>query len=152
MPTRLFWILLLGLLLALVLFILGQQDSQMFERLSEHDYTSLTVSSIWAAVIGSAVIVMFRKQLSQALQAALLWALIAAILLLGYTYRMELRAVGDRVMAEIVPGWVAQRGNTVEIARSRAGDFTVRAQVNGARVPMVLDSGASAVVLTQEAA
>jgi aspartyl protease family protein len=28
----------------------------------------------------------------------------------------------------------------------------VRAQVNGARVPMMLDSGASAVVLTQEAA
>jgi aspartyl protease family protein len=55
-------------------------------------------------------------------------------------------------MAELVPGWAAQKGNTVEIARSRAGDFSVRAQINGARVSMVLDSGASAVVLTQEAA
>ena len=40
----------------------------------------------------------------------------------------------------------------MEIARGRAGDFTVRAQINGARVSMALDSGASAVVLTQEAA
>ena len=36
--------------------------------------------------------------------------------------------------------------------RGRAGDFQVAAQVNGARVAMVLDTGASAVVLTQEAA
>ena len=40
----------------------------------------------------------------------------------------------------------------MEIVRGRAGDFQVAAQVNGARVAMVLDTGASAVVLTQEAA
>ena len=36
--------------------------------------------------------------------------------------------------------------------RGRGGDFQVAAQINGARVAMVLDTGASAVVLTQEAA
>ena len=36
--------------------------------------------------------------------------------------------------------------------RGRGGDFAVAAQVNGARVAMVLDTGASSVVLTQEAA
>ena len=41
---------------------------------------------------------------------------------------------------------------TVEIVRGRGGDFQVAAQVNGTRVAMVLDTGASAVVLTQEAA
>ena len=40
----------------------------------------------------------------------------------------------------------------VEVARGRTGDFSVAAQINGARIPMVLDSGASAIVLTQEAA
>jgi aspartyl protease family protein len=52
-----------------------------------------------------------------------------------------------------MPGRTAQRGErVVEIVRGRAGDFRVAAQVNGSRVAMVLDTGASAVVLTQEAA
>jgi aspartyl protease family protein len=63
-----------------------------------------------------------------------------------------LREVADRVMAEFVPGHAATRGRTVEIARGSSGSFGVTAQVNGARIPMVLDTGASSVVLTQEAA
>jgi aspartyl protease family protein len=46
---------------------------------------------------------------------------------------------------------VATRGRTVEVVRS-GGSFSIAAQVNGARVPMALDTGASSVVLTQEAA
>jgi aspartyl protease family protein len=56
------------------------------------------------------------------------------------------------MLAELIPGYAATRGRTVEIARGSGGSFAVAAQVNGARVPMVLDTGASAVVLTQEAA
>jgi aspartyl protease family protein len=151
MPNRLHWIVLPGILFVLVLLLVGH-DGELFKNLTEQDLSSLTIKIIWAAVVGSVVVVMFRKQFSQALQAALLWSAIALVLLVGYTYRMELRAVGDRVMAEILPGWASQKGNVVEIARGRGGDFSVRAQVNGARVSMVLDSGASAVVLTQEAA
>ncbi len=40
----------------------------------------------------------------------------------------------------------------VELARGRGGSFDVSTSVNGGKVPMVLDTGASAVVLTQEAA
>ena len=145
------WIVLLAILFGLAILILGH-DGEVIERLTSHDLPFLTVNLIWAAVVGSAVIVIFRKRLSQALQAALSWVLIGLILLVGFTYRYELRAIADRVMAEIVPGWAAQKGNVVEIARGRVGEFSVRAEVNGARVSMVLDSGASAVVLTQEAA
>jgi aspartyl protease family protein len=53
----------------------------------------------------------------------------------------------------LIPGRAAQRAaRTVEIVRGRAGDFQVAAKINGSRVAMVLDTGASAVVLTQEAA
>jgi aspartyl protease family protein len=151
MLNRLQWIIGLAIILVLGVVVLSRHD-EIANKLSEHDLASLTTNGIWAAVVGAAVIVMFRNQLSKALSAALLWAAIAAVLLLGYTYRQDLRAIGDRMMAEVVPGWVAQKGNVAEIARGRGGDFSVRAQVNGARVSMVLDSGASAVVLTQEAA
>ena len=52
-----------------------------------------------------------------------------------------------------MPGRAAIRSErTVEIVRGRGGDFQVAAQINGTRVAMALDTGASAVVLTQEAA
>src|SRR5204863_993569 len=56
------------------------------------------------------------------------------------------------VLSELVPGRAATRGGAVEISRGRGGEFQVATQVNGANVAMVLDTGASAVVLTQEAA
>ena len=102
--------------------------------------------------VGGAVLVLFRERLSKALEAVLFWVVIGLLLVVGYTYRFELRDVGDRVMAELVPGHVAGHGRDVEVVRGRGGDFAVAAQINGARVPMVLDTGASSVVLTQEAA
>jgi aspartyl protease family protein len=93
---------------------------------------------------------LFRERFAQALTAALLWVVLALILVIGYSYRFELRDVADRVMAELMPGHAITRGRTVEIARTSAGDFDVMAQINGARVPMVLDTGASSVVLTRD--
>jgi aspartyl protease family protein len=151
MRNRLHWVVLLAILLALGVVALSR-DAELWNKLTEHDVASLTTWGVWAVVVGASVVVMFRNQLFKALTAALRWAAFGLALLVGYTYRSDLRAVGDRVMAEVMPGWPAQKGNIVEIARSRGGDFAVRAQVNGARVSMVLDSGASAVVLTQEAA
>ena len=58
--------------------------------------------------------------------------------------------VADRVLAELVPGHVISHGRSVELARINGGDFHVTAQVNGARVAMMLDTGASSVVLTRE--
>jgi aspartyl protease family protein len=151
MRKRLHWTVLLAVLFALVALILGN-DAEIIDRLTTREFSSLAVNVVLAVFFGAMVFVLFRERLSKALEAALFWMVIGLVLLVGYTYRVELRAIGDRVMAELLPGWAAQKGRTVEIARGRAGDFSVRAQINGARVSMVLDSGASAVVLTQEAA
>ena len=151
MRNHLSWTISLAIILALGIAVITR-DAKLWERLTERDLALLTTSGIWAAVVGGAVIVMFRGRLYKALTAILVWAAIGVALLVGYTYRSDLRGIADRVTAEVVPGWAAQKGNVVEIVRGRGGDFSVRVQVNGARVSMVLDSGASAVVLTQEAA
>ncbi|TMJ96320.1 MAG: TIGR02281 family clan AA aspartic protease [Alphaproteobacteria bacterium] len=104
------------------------------------------------ALVGLIALTLFRQRFSHVLESALIWAMLGALLTLGYTYRVELREVADRVLAELIPGYAATRGRAVEIARASGGGFSVAAQVNGARIPMVLDTGASAVVLTQEAA
>ena len=93
---------------------------------------------------------MFRERFSQAVTAALLWVVVGLVLVIGYSYRFELGNVADRVMAELIPGHVISHGRTVEVARTNAGDFDISAQINGTRVPMVLDTGASSVVLTSD--
>jgi aspartyl protease family protein len=152
MPRRLLWVLLIGLGLALVVLI-GSNDQDKLAGLAASDFGSLAYHLALIVFVGGAVLVMFRERLSQALEAALFWIVVGFVLVLGYTYRAELRAVTDRIMAEIAPGRAAQRAaRTVEIVRGRAGDFQVAAKVNDSRVAMVLDTGASSVVLTQEAA
>ena len=40
----------------------------------------------------------------------------------------------------------------VQIARGRAGEFALHAKINGVKAPMVIDTGATSVVLTWETA
>jgi aspartyl protease family protein len=147
----LLWALIAVLGLTLIMIVRG--DADRVARLSSVDFASVVYYLVWLVVLGAGVVVMFRRRVGQALKAALVWLAIIFALIVGYTFRGELRDVSDRVMAELVPGRPASRGlRVVEIVRARNGDFQVSAQVNGVRVPMVLDTGASKVVLTLEAA
>jgi aspartyl protease family protein len=49
-----------------------------------------------------------------------------------------------------VPGRAISHGRTVEIERASSGDFDISTEINGAPVAMVLDTGASSVVLTRD--
>ncbi len=149
MRQRLVWILLTGFLMAVVAVILRHSEGT-FRPLSSGDSVSLVYKIALLVFVGAGVLIMFRGRFVKALTAALLWSVLALVLVVGYTYRYELRDVADRVMAELVPGHVVSRGRTVEVARMVNGDFDVTAQINGARVSMVLDTGASSVVLTRE--
>ena len=152
MRRRLLWILLIGLALALIV-MLATSDQDKLAGLAGRDFGALAYHLALVVFVGGMVLVLFRERLSQAIEAALFWVLVGFVLVFAYTYRVELRAVGDRVLAELIPGRAAQRAaRTVEIVRGRGGDFQVAAKVNGSRVAMVLDTGASSVVLTQEAA
>ncbi len=148
---RLFWGLLIGLALGL-LILLAQHDRETIAGLARNDFGALVVKVALLVFLGGAVFALFRHRLSAALEALLFWALIALVIAAGYTYRAELRQIADRIMAEVIPGRPAARGRTVEITRGRAGEFQVLAEINGARIHTILDTGASAVVLTQEAA
>lgn len=151
MSSRLLWILLFGMVGAVVVLVV-RHEAGTVGPISTDDFASLVFFVSLLLFIGSGLVMMFRRRLSEAIEAALFWIVIAAVIAVGYTYRYELKRVGERVLAELVPGYGAARGRTVEIARGRGGEFRIGTQVNGARVPMVLDTGASAVVLTQEAA
>ena len=151
MSRRLTWSFVLGVALSLAALI-ASSDQDAIANLLRHDVGSLALKLALLIFVGGLVLVLFRERLSAALEAILFWAVIGLLLVVGYSYRLELRDVVDRVTAELVPGHVAGHGRNVEVVRGHSGDFALTAHINGARIAMVLDTGASSVVLTQEAA
>ena len=151
MSRRLTWTFVLGVALSLAALI-ASSDHDAIANLLRHDVGGLALKVGLVVFTGGLVLTLFREPLSRALEATLFWAVIGLLLVVGYSYRIELRDVADRVVAELMPGHVAGRGRNVEVVRGHGGDFAVTAHINGARIPMVLDTGASSVVLTQEAA
>jgi aspartyl protease family protein len=148
---RLFWGLMIGLALGLLILI-AHHDRDTIAGLKIDDFSLLVIKVSLLVFLAGAVLALFRHRLSAALEALLFWALIALVAFAGYTYRYDLRRVGDQLLAELLPGRPAARGHVVEIVRGRSGEFQIATQVNAARIATVLDSGASAVVLTHEAA
>jgi aspartyl protease family protein len=147
---RLLWIL-LTLLAAILFLLVAKNDGAVTTGMRQPDFVSLTVKIALAVVVGTLVLTLLRERFSRALETAMVWVAVALLLTVGYGFRTELRDVTDR-LAEYMPGRLAPRNRVVEVTRGGQGNFAVPAHLNSARVSMVLDTGASTVVLTQDAA
>ncbi len=151
MSRRLVLLFVLGMALSIAAFI-ASNDQDAIASLLRHDTAALVLKVALLVFAGGLVLVLFRERLSKAIEAALFWVTLGLVLVIGYSYRFELRDIGDRVYAELVPGHVANLGRNAQVVRGKGGDFAIAAHINGTKIPMVLDTGASSVVLTQEAA
>ena len=121
MRRRLLWVLLIGVALALVVLI-ARHDQDPIAGLVEPT-TSARSPTIWRWSCSSAARCWCcsASGSSAALEAALFWVVVGFVLVFGYTYRGELRGVGERVMAELMPGRAAhaQRAHGRDRARAR---------------------------------
>jgi aspartyl protease family protein len=144
---RLLWILLVSLGAAL-LFALGGRDEAM-AKLGPVDLSS-SIKIIVVVFVGALVLSLFREKFSRAIEFALTWSALAIFVALGYTFRVELQDIASQMLAELGQWHTANR--VVELPRAGSGNFPLTVQINGGRTAMVLDTGASSVVLTQEAA
>jgi aspartyl protease family protein len=142
---------LLTLTIAVAILVVRHNEGTV-GNLSTQDFASLMQKIALLVVVGGTVLTLFRDRFSHAVQSALLWVIIALLLVIAYSFRYEARETSERVLAELMPGHTIVHGHTVELVRSRDGDFPISAQVNGTHVAMILDTGASTVVLTHEAA
>jgi aspartyl protease family protein len=161
LPHRFMWIVLIGLGVALSALLISSNQDPLGLDLTNAGYAIVVAQAAIAAVLGASLVMMVRYYLPQSVQSALFWTIVGIGLAAGYGYRFEfvaagrrmvseLRHMGERVLSDLTPGRPLQIGRSVEIARGRGGDFQVQTQVNGAPVRMILDTGASAVVLTQD--
>ncbi len=109
----------------------------------------------WTGTILALVVAGFWRQFRAAplrhIQALAAWGLIAAALVIGYSYRDRIRDVSARVMGDLLPGSaVPGPGGTVTITRRADGSFRVEGRVGGRAQDFLFDTGASSVVLTAE--
>ena len=109
------WLILIALAVTVAITMTRHDVSD----LSGHDFASLLIRVSGLVLIGGAAIAMFRDNFAQAVKSALIWFVIALVLVVGYTYRFELKDASNRVMAELMPGRAATKGRTVELARRR---------------------------------
>ena len=85
------------------------------------------------------------------LSGAAIWAAIILGLTGAYAYRFEAAEFAQRLMGELFPGEPQiGAGGEVIVNRRLGGEFVVPATVDGARVAMLFDTGASTVVLRAE--
>src|ERR1700730_6960998 len=130
---RLVWSLLFGVALSLAALI-ATSDQDAIANLLRHDVGSLAIKIVLVVFVRGLVLALFRERLSKAIEAAAFWAVDGLLLVVGYSYRFELREVSVRAVAELVPGRVAGHGRNVEVVRGHGGDFAVAAHINGIRI------------------
>lgn len=116
-------------------------------------------SVVFLGLIGTAIasgLLASRQRLMTTLQQIAIWIAIILALVAGYEYRFELQDAASRIGAGLVPGSArtatAEDGSrTVTISRNQR-HFATRADVNGEPLRFIVDTGASSIVLTHDAA
>lgn len=149
MRQRLLLLVLVGLLMVAVLMLLARQGDAA-GPLTGRDFSSLSYRIALLAFVAGTMLTLYRERFTEAIAAVTLWVLFGLMLIAAYSYRFELREMGERMLAELLPGHAVSHGRAVAVARTNAGDFAIKAEINGAPVAMVLDTGASSVVLTRD--
>lgn len=94
-----------------------------------------------------------RRSIGESARQLAVWMLITLALVTGYLYRLELQAIGNRLLAGLVPGRAVvvttSEGRPEAILhKSLGGHFETTVDINGVAVPALIDTGASSVALS----
>lgn len=133
----------IGLLALLIVFL----HRQFPYALSGEDAAmNLTYSVVVVLLIGSSILAN-RERLPEMLKYATVWIAIALLLVLGYSYRDVI--MSSRLVAELMPSRpIVNAEGALVVRAGDNGHFFVDAEVNGAMVKFMIDTGASDIVLS----
>jgi aspartyl protease family protein len=147
------WLLLLILTIGGMVLVLSG-ESATIAGLEPATFAAAIAGTALLIAIASSLAGSYRGRVFQAIKDLTMWVAIAFALVLLYSFRDELAYVGRRVAGELLPP-----GETLAVEGSRAGEqavrirrrsdghFIARTQINGTTVQMLVDTGASTVVL-----
>lgn len=147
------WIILGIIGVALAMLILNHSSGSTLGFANE-DFGQLVWLGVLAAVIGAGLLRSGRR-FGEMAGTLGVWAVIVLGLIAGYQYRYELQDFASRITAGFVPGSplmlsVEDGRATVILDKARNGHFETLVMVNGKQIRAIVDTGATATVLSDE--
>lgn len=151
----------MGILIAIILLVLAgvglvAGEGQEVGGIPASDLSLYLAVSGLSLIIVSMAVSGSRGRGLAAVRDFMVWALVGMALIVGYSYRAEIISVGYRVVGELSPPGetvaVDTRGNgerAVRIRKRPDGHFFAKVKINSSQLQMLVDTGASSVVLKQ---
>lgn len=138
-----------ALLVAVGIGLLVSADAGSLIGLTQSQFAQLIVLVILAIVFAAGAFSR-RQRFPTIVANVAVWAGIFVAALVGYTYREDIKGVAAQVFGELSPttAIVDSRNGTATFRRGMDGHFLVASTVNGSKLPLLFDTGASAVVLS----
>jgi aspartyl protease family protein len=144
----------LTLLVIAGLALLLRADAGSIAGFDPSDFAIGVAGLAMLVFLGSSLAGSYRGRALQAARDLVIWAAVALVLVAGYSFREELFSLAYRVAGELLPPGSALRSETVvegeravRIRRRPDGHFVVKTKGNGVGLTMLVDTGASTVVL-----
>ncbi len=131
--------------LGLILWLASRYPDALASRDSMVDFVRLggILALVCAGVLASG-----RLRLGKAVRDLAIWACIALVLLVGYSFRHELTAVAMRVSGEVAPARAIEgKDGALSFRRGGDGHFHVEVDVEGVPIRFMVDTGATDIVL-----
>ena len=148
----LWFTLLILLVAAIVAFALG--DAGTLGGLDGGMIAAIASSAVLLILFGSSLGGAYSGRWSKAIRDIAIWVGLILVLIAGYAYRDEFKEVALRMQGELLPPGEtttfqdSQTGDrSVRIRRRPDGHFIASTDVNGQRVTMLVDTGATSIVL-----
>ncbi len=151
MNRLIFVFLVLGIGLALL--IINNDSGQTFGISNEQFGRAVYLVPI-AALFSAGILAGNRGGLGVVVRQLAIWLVIILGLVAIYLYRYDFQRVGERVLAGLIPGRAVvvttQNGEQeVILNKSMSGHFETDAKIDGRSVHLLVDTGASSVVLAR---
>lgn len=149
------WFALAMVIVAGVVLFLNHEDGTV-AGMATGEFASMAALLAILIFLSGSLFGGYHGRIGRAIRDGVAWAVLAFVLIAGYAYKDRILPVVHRVVGEIVPGTpITMQTETtgeqaVRIRKQLDGHFVARADVNGTAVSMIVDTGASTVVLTPE--
>jgi aspartyl protease family protein len=141
------WLLLAAVGLAGLVIALSGRFPEALE--DSDDIGRLVYLLAWLVLAGGGVVLTIQRRPLQALRHATIWLGIGLVLVIGYSYRDEVHDLGGRLSGELMPQrGMANTDGSISFRAGQDGHFHVEALADGARLRLLVDTGASDVVLS----
>lgn len=147
------WIALLLILVAAAVVVL-QGDAGSLGGFEPAELASLAAALALIVFYLPRLLSGYGGRAATGLRDALIWVALGLVLVVAYTFRNEAQTVWQRLAGELLPAGttltVTDDGSgerSVRLRKRNDGHFVARAEIEGVAITMIVDTGASTIVL-----